>query len=241
MHDLILSTSSISAYLRCHYAYFLGYVWRWKGQQNVAAAIGQAVHAGVEAMHKEEGLFLIAAKEAWDLESANVPQADLEADPDAFSDALRMLDVYESEVLPTFHPFLVEAPFSVRVDGVIITGTIDAADEDLRDTKTTAGKTINGRKPNFDPANHDLQLSLYRLGYWGLTGKYPRRLLLDVLTRRGTYRQYQREPRTADAISTLGVVRDGIVREEYDPNGALNGSCGYCSFSARCGYAVRDT
>lgn len=239
MGDLILSTSSISAYLRCGYAYYLGYVWRWKGQQNVAAAIGQAVHAGVEALHRGQPA-VEALRAAFVLEVASVPTAELAADPGALDDALRMLNVYNEEVLPTFHPFLVEAPFSVRVDGVVITGTIDAADEDLRDTKTTAGKTINGRKPNFNPANYDLQLSLYRLGYWGLTGKYPKRLLLDVLTRRGTYRQYEREPQTADAVGTLGIVRDGIVREEYEPNGALNGACNWCSFAARCGYAVRD-
>jgi hypothetical protein len=237
MSDLILSTSSISEYLRCHHAYLLGHVYRMQRRQSVAAAIGQAVHAGVEALHRGQPAHN-ALRAAWDEEVESIPADAVAADPDAFTDAKKMLSIYERDVLPTFQPTLIEAPFAARVAGVILTGTIDQADDDVRDTKTTSGKTINGRKPHFDPANYDQQLSLYRLGYKALTGKWPRRLLLDVLTRRGTYRQYEREPRTADAMDALGVARDGILREEYDPNGALSGACNWCGYVERCGYAV---
>ena len=124
---------------------------------------------------------------------------------------------------------------------VVLSGIIDSADDDLHDLKTTAGKTINGRKPHFDPANYDLQLSLYDLGYQGLTRRRPKRLILDVLTRRGTYRQYVREPQMAEAVDALRVTRDGILREEFDPTGALNGSCRWCEFATKgCSYAVTD-
>ena len=236
-HLLVLSTSSVTEYLRCHHRYFLGHVYRMRGTQSVPAAIGQAVHAGVEAMHKGQPPEN-ALQRAWDEESANVPPEELAADHEALADARKILEVYRREVLPRFHPTLVEAPFAVKVEGIIISGTIDAADDDVHDTKTTAGKTINGRKPRFDAANYDLQLALYKLGYKGLTGTWPKRTVLDVLTRRGTYREIEREPSVRDALDVVGVVRDGLARGDFEPTGALSGSCAYCPFAARCGHAV---
>lgn len=241
-NGLVLSTSSISEYLRCNYRYFLSHVYRLRGQQNMAAAIGQAVHAGVEQLHHEErgdwGVVTAqdALRAAFEHEMASVPISEQAADPDALQDGEKMLGVYRRDVLPAFHPTLIEAPFTFRVDGVIVSGTIDAADEDVRDLKTTSGKTINGRKPHFSPENYDQQLSLYAMGYQALTGKRPQRLLLDVLTRRGTYRQYEREPKISETLDVLGVVRDGIVREEFSPTGALSGACRWCPFINVCSY-----
>ena len=238
-HLLVLSTSSVTEYLRCHHRYFLGHVYRMRGTQSVPAAIGQAVHAGVEAMHKGQPPEN-ALQRAWDEESANVPPEELAADHEALADARKILEVYRREVLPRFHPTLVEAPFAVKVEGIIISGTIDAADDDVHDTKTTAGKTINGRKPRFDAANYDLQLALYKLGYKGLTGTWPKRTVLDVLTRRGTYREIEREPSVRDALDVVGVVRDGLARGDFEPTGALNGACNWCAYAIRCAYAKTE-
>ena len=235
---LILSASAVSTYLRCGHRYLLTYIYRKQGAQNMAAAIGQAVHAGVEALHHGQPSEN-ALQEAWEHEVASIPTADIKADPDALEDAYRMLRVYTEEVFPTFHPTLVETPFSIMVEGVILTGVLDGADDDVRDLKTTAGKTINGRKPHFGPENHDMQLAFYDLGYRGLTGRRPKRLILDVLTRRGTYRQYVRQPKIGEALDALRIARDGINREEFEPTGALNNSCAWCPFAAKeCPYAV---
>ena len=85
-HLLVLSTSSVTEYLRCHHRYFLGHVYRMRGTQSVPAAIGQAVHAGVEAMHKGQPPEN-ALQRAWDEESANVPPEELAADHEALADA----------------------------------------------------------------------------------------------------------------------------------------------------------
>lgn len=234
---LVLSTSSITTYLRCHYRYLLSYVYRRGGSQSVPAAIGQAVHAGVEALHLGRDA-MDALADTWTREVASIPTSDVLADPDASYDAVKMLMVYSEEVLPTFHPTLIEAPFSVMVEGVVLTGILDGADEDLRDLKTTAGKTINGKKPHFSPESYDLQLSLYDVGYRSLTGRRPKRLILDVLTRRGTYRQYVREPKISEAMDVLGVVRDGILKGDFDPTGAYSGACRWCPFVAECPHAA---
>lgn len=206
----------------------------------MAAAIGQAVHAGVEAMLKPLPLRPVeAARRAFDHELVSVPASDIAADPGAFSDVETMLSVYARDVAPTFQPVMVEQPFRLSIAGVEVTGTIDAADDGVRDHKTTAGKTINGRPPRFDPERYDFQLALYDMGYEVLTGRRPAYLQLDVLTRRGTYRSYRRTPSRGEAVDVLGIVAAGIARGDYEPTGAYSGACAYCPFAAKgCRYAV---
>lgn len=236
--DVILSATAIGDYLTCEKRYLFGHVYRVGGGQSFPAAIGSAVHAGVEALWKSPLRPLEALRRRWAIEVALVPT--LEEDPAVgLADAEKMLDVYQLKVAPTFtSPPKVEVPFSIVVDGVGVTGTIDAMDDDLRDLKTTSGKTINGRKPNFDPSRYDLQLGIYEIGYKFLVGRQPKRSLLDVLTRRGTYRQYERHPNRRETLDVLGIVRDAIMAESFEPTGAAAGACKWCPFQLVCPDAV---
>ena len=242
--SLVLSASSITQYLRCRHAYLLGTVYRMPRRESLRMLIGTAVHAGIEAML--HGLpYEPELLEAWDEGIGRVDPAEVAADPDAFRDAEAMPEVYRREVMPTFTPDIVEAGFAVipKGLGVVVTGVLDAADsrtDDVRDHKTTAGRTINGVKPSFNPENADLQLGLYRLGYNGLTGRWPQRMRLDVLTRTGKHRFYDRDPSTADALDMVAIVRDGISAENYEPTGAISGACNWCEYRLRCAYARLD-
>ncbi len=244
MSGLVLSASSVAGYLRCHHAWLLEHVYRAPRRGSVRMLVGTAAHAGIEAMLRggEPRGPLLAA---WDEGIATVPAEDQTADPDGLRDALAIPGVYRAAVMPTFSPDLVEEPFAFVPRGmdVVVAGVIDAADsrtDDVRDHKTTAGKTINGVKPHFDPENYDLQLGLYRLGYEALTGRRPKRVRLDVLTRAGKHRAYDRDPSVAAALDLVSIARDGIGREDYDPTGATAGRCGWCEYRERCAHAVID-
>lgn len=244
MSGLVLSASSVGEYLRCHHAYLLGSVYRLPKRGSVKKLVGTAAHAGIEAMLKG-GDPAPAVLRAWDAEVGTIPADELAADPDGLRDALAVPAVYRAKVMPEFSPDIVEAGFAVVPNGmgVTVTGVIDAADtktDDVRDHKTTAGRTINGVKPSFSPESHDLQLGLYRLGYRGLTGRWPKRLRLDVLTRTGKHRFYDREPSTADALDLVSIVRDGLAREDYDPTGADANACAWCEYRMRCAHARLD-
>lgn len=241
MSDLVLSASGVVQYLRCRHAYLLGTVYRVPRLESLRALIGTAAHAGIEAMLRGREP-LPALRSAWDEGIGRVDPAEAAADPHALRDAEAMPGVYRREVMPTFSPDIVEAPFAVVPQGlgVVVTGVLDAADsrtDDVRDHKTTAGKTVNGVRPSFSPEGHDLQLGLYRLGYHGLTGRWPQRTRLDVLTRTGKHRFYDRSPSTADALDLVSIVRDGVRQEDYDPTGALAGRCGWCEYRMRCAHA----
>lgn len=241
MSNLVLSASGVSQYLKCHHAYLLGTVYRMPRREGLRALIGTAVHAGVEAMlrgHEPEPAVL----SAWDEGIGRVDAAEVAADPAALADAKAMPHVYRAEVMPTYHPDIIEAGFAAipKGMGVTITGVIDNAEsatDDLRDLKSTAGKTVNGVKPSFSPESHDLQGGLYRLGYYALTGRWPKTYRLDVLTRRGTYRQYERTPSTADALDMVAIVRDGVNAADFEPTGATAGICGWCEYARRCAHA----
>ena len=200
------------------------------------AAVGQATHAGVEALQKPLPLRPEKAlQRAFEHEVASVPADEVTADPGAFSDATAMLARYQEEVTPTFHPTMVEQPFVLRTLGVRISGVIDSADEridELRDLKTTA------QVSKFRPERYQLQATLYDWGYAALTGRHPRRIALDVLGRNGRimYRQFEMTPDHAAAQDVIGIVRDGILRESFEPTGAISGQCRWCPFKRVCTY-----
>lgn len=242
---LILSASSISTYLKCHHAFLLSNVYRAPRRESLRMLIGTAAHAGIAAMLTGHPP-LPALRDAWDEGIGRVDPDEVAADPDAFRDAEAVPEVYRREVMPAFTPDLVEKHFAVIPAGlgVTVTGVIDAADtrtDDMRDHKVTAGKTVNGVKPSFSPESYDLQGALYRLGYYGLTGRWPQRWRLDVLTRTGKHRFYERTPSVADALDLVAIVRDGVAAGDYEPTGAYNGSCSYCEYRQRCGYSNADS
>lgn len=238
MDDLVLSASSVTAWLRCHHRYLLTNVFRHKRvAQSMPAAIGQAVHSGAEAHWKGSGSPVEALRAAFAHEVASVPAPEVEADPAALPDAERLLGVYLDEVAPRYRPTMIEAPFLVRVDGILLSGTIDNADPDTTDEVHDI-KTVS-MISKFHPESYDLQLSMYALGYQGLTGRRPKRLVLDVLPRTGRvrYREVVREPDIGAARDVLSVVRDGIARGDYEPTGAMNGACGWCPVRNLCEFS----
>lgn len=235
MPNLILSASSISTYLQCHYRYLLSNIYRVGGGQSIAAALGTAVHAAVEGFWGTSPLAAQAVLErVLAQELAKVPLPYDEPVAAVLADGRRMLRTYISTVAPTFTPTLVEKTFVITVDDVTVAGTIDAADDDLHDLKTTSMIS------KFDPLGHTLQLTLYSLGYRVLTGHPPRRLLLDVLPRGGrvTYRQVEVQPEMNELIDVLGIVSEGILSEDYEPTGATGGVCHYCPYRTICRYST---
>ena len=231
---LILSASSIKTWLRCGYQYLLSSVWQVPSAPNMAMIVGTATHAGVEAMHK--GLAPVEATErAFRRELASMPEPYEEDPSGALASALAMLEMYQVRVAPTFKPNLVEASFIIAVGGVLFSGQIDAADEDVRDLKTTAA--LSG----FRPESHRLQLTGYSLGYQFLTGRKPRRLLLDILTRNGKYKQAEVQPDVGEFMDVLGLTASAIMSGEFEPTGVSTGACKWCPFYQReCAYGVVD-
>lgn len=259
---LILSGSTINAYLSCQYRYLLRYVYRVPSVPSVAAAIGTAVMAGIETLHTKplesaqdalRAAFWSEVEQIPDAPDLDPPDTVFDGPPPsdgipeiiaALTDAFAMLALYQREVAPIFHPTMVERSFLITVNGIGFSGQIDTADEDtddLREVKTTAGKTINGqRRASFAPARHDFQLTGYAIAYEYLTGRKPKHVRIDLLTRRPAYRQYDREVRIGEFVAALEMTAEGIDRGEFRPTGAAAGECRFCDVKAACQYRVED-
>src|SRR5262245_2289834 len=50
--DLVLSASSVDTFRKCGYRWYLQYVERHEGDQNVRAAVGLAVHQGAQTYYE---------------------------------------------------------------------------------------------------------------------------------------------------------------------------------------------
>lgn len=238
--ELRISHSSLVDYLQCRYRYYLGRVLRIKAPSKpLAPVIGVAVHAGIEAYYRNGPQTpRTALQKAWTKEVALADPAELAADPGALADADKMLAVYIAN-RPVAEPRYIETPFLFRLDGAVISGTIDVADEDLHDTKSRGGKTINGKKPSaFDPERHRLQMTLYALGYRTLAGVSPRRLLLDVVSRAGKFRQYEVQPDWAGTREVVALTAGSILAGHYEPTGAQSGQCFYCPYKNVCQHST---
>lgn len=238
---LILSASSISEYLSCRRKYLFSSVYRLEGTRSLAAALGSAVHDAVEGFWTSPLRPLGRLRTAFTRETASVPAGEMNADPGALQDGERMLGVFMAQVAPRFRPSMVEQGFLIAVDevpGVLVSGTIDAATDDgqVRDLKTT---DLISR---FRPHAYHTQLNLYGFGYRAMTGRPAKRLVLDVLTRRGQvpYREIEVPIDEPGTIDVLGVVRDAIISGDYGPTGADSGACKWCPYSEICPYARLD-
>lgn len=229
--ELRLSKSSIDAFLECNYAWYLGAVLRIKGAPTLHMIAGRAVHAGIEAHWKGED-HVEATVASWDSDLASTGLEGTEEAAASFLDALRLVGTYIDKIAPTFTPSLVEAKFMIRVDGVLVSGTIDAADENVHDTKTTSTPS------KVDPKLHRVEMTIYGWGAQSLTGKSPGKLLLDVVGRNGRTKTAEVEPDPAGTAEVIGYVARKIGEGTFEPNGARTGQCFRCPYAVRCSYAV---
>lgn len=226
--ELILSKSAIDSWLRCHKAWLYAYAFRIPGAPNLDMAVGTAVHAAVEAHWKgknpEKALAMAMSREL-----ALIPGLIPILAAGAVADALRLWRTYLANIAPTFIPTLIEADFLIRINGVLVSGRIDVGTEDdVRDTKTTSTPS------KVDPKSHGLGMSLYAHGYAALTGRQPKRLLLDVVGKNGRFAVKEVERDDAGTAEVVGMVAKGINAGDFRPTGAASGQCYGCSFRAIC-------
>lgn len=221
--ELRLSKSSIDLWFECAYAWYLAYVRRVPGEPSVHMAVGKIFHAGIEAHWKGEdalGATLAAAEAAW----ASMPGLDAEGRATALADAQGLLSTYLAKIAPKFTPSLVEARFLIRVDGVLVSGTIDAADDDVHDTKSTSTPS------KVDPKRHEVEMTIYRHGFRALTGRLPQRLILDVVGRNGRAAQKEVQPDDQGMADVIGLAAKGIMSGAFPPTGVRTGTCVRCPY-----------
>lgn len=232
---LILSKSSMEVYGTCKRQWLYCYVYRIPGAPNLDMAVGTAVHAGAEA-HWKGADPVEATTAALAHETALIPGLTVDEFQQAVTDAQAMTQTYLAHIVPTFPvpPTIIEQDFLISVDGVLVSGRIDVADGDVHDTKTTSTPS------KVTAERHSLGMTIYRHGYRVLTGKFPGRLVLDVVAKNGRWKVLEVEPDDQGMAEVVGLVAKGINAGDFAPTGAARGACYSCPFQAICSYAKLD-
>jgi CRISPR/Cas system-associated exonuclease Cas4 (RecB family) len=247
--DLILSKSSVGTYQSCHWRWYLQYVEGDRGEQSTPAAVGQAVHAGVEAYYKarlehrasnraeaEESLLL-----AWALEVPAILNPDPKLPLDKMpSVALRVLRAYIEDTGSVTVPKWVEYPGVVDINGIPWSFTIDLLDDALR----VRDLKVKGQKPQ-EVSKHLFELTGYAIPVRFILGRKETDVIVDVMVRLKRDRPYHVQFSYGGPISdhdvdvftrTLEEVAEGIARRHFEPTGLETGECKWCPVKFSCDY-----
>jgi DNA helicase-2/ATP-dependent DNA helicase PcrA len=244
--QLTLSYGQISDYLDCPTKYRYAHVIRIPTPASHQMAYGRALHAAVQAYHRQQ-----LAGEAMTLDQL---RAELDAawesvgfltrhHEEARKAAAReaLIRFWEEQQREPARPVAVEEEFSVLLGRDRVRGRYDRVDRgsdgravitdykssDVRDPATA------GRR-----SRESLQLSIYALAYESQHGQLPDELALHFLESGIVGRSAPSPKRLTRAAEQVTAVSDGIRAGEFGPNPSPM-RCGLCPFREICPDAAR--
>ena len=231
-----LSYSSISTYERCPAQYRFQYEERLPTTSSPALAFGDTLHRTLHRFHDRPVPVAPSLPELLEM-------LDGEWVADGFRDegeellyrehATSVLTDYHRENAGSFRiPAALEFRFTIEVEGVQLSGTIDRMDRipgggyEIIDYKT------NRRLPPKAVVDRDLQLSVYYVAAKEIWGIEPERLTLYFLLP-GERMTTFRTPADADDLRRrIATVAERIAAGKFEPK--ANPLCDWCDFQARC-------
>lgn len=240
-----MSASSVSAYETCHYRWRLEYIEGYPSIMGIGAAVGQAVHSGVEAFYKGVDNPYSTYASTFLFETLGMADPDEPVDK-VFLQGKRALTVYLEDVGAVTKPLLVEYGFLLDINGILFSGHLDLADAEgkVRDTKVVK------QKPRDPAARYGFSRVGYALGYRDHTGELETDFQLDVIVRlkrdRPRYVPISLGPVSDREIgvfaATLERTVEGITKGDFRPTG-LGASCSWCPVKTACvyGQALEET
>lgn len=231
-----LSYSSISTYEACPARYRFQYEERLPTSPSPALAFGESLHRALYRFHDRPVPVappLSELLEILDAEWVSEGYRDPSEERLYREHARQVLTHYHREVADSFRvPAALEFRFTVEVEGVQLTGTIDRMDRvpgggyEIIDYKT------NRRLPPQAAVDRDLQLSVYYLAAREVWGIEPERLTLWYLLP-GQRMSTVRTPAHADEVRRrIGAVAERIAAGKFEPR--ENRLCGWCEFQRLC-------
>lgn len=250
MTDLVLSASSVDTYRKCAYRWYLQYIERIEGEQNVRAAVGLAVHKGAETYFTLKRLGIphevlagelydgiveahdeMLLSELWDVENPDEPI------DKAIVQSRRTLKAYIEDVAIHIEPQIEpEAAIEANVNGIPYSGHLDNADEDVHDLK------VKVQRPRFTD-DYAFNMVGYDLLYTVRMDRRPRDIVLDFMVRLKRDRPYHwpiNNGGPADDhdiryfATILTRVANDIAKGRFPPTGIENGACRWCPVTAYC-------
>ncbi len=250
---LVLSSSSISTFLRCGQQWEFAYVYGYKSPPSIRQVIGIATHQAIETnmLHKMDTAedlpvdeVLDAFSDSYDVEMTEWEPSDDPETPDAGKDSgVKLVTMAREDVLPPIQPVAVELPVQMTIQAsedspeIPFSGVIDLIDSKgrVRDWKTSK------RKPTYTAGIHILQMTGYALGYRQATGEQESEVVLDHLVRTKLPEYVpvaSGGPVETPAIREFARIATNVSAQinagNFVPNGLMSGACSWCGYQSIC-------
>lgn len=251
MPELVLSSSSVDSYARCHYRWYLGYIESESGEQGIPQAVGLGVHAAAEDYYNARlrgdnpspNEMLAAGRDSFDLkflmESAEIA-APTEDPVIARKEGRRVTESYLTNVATQTIPILVEHGGRVDVNGIPYSFHIDLVD----DTDLVRDLKVKRQKPRYGMRDYLFQAIGYCLGFRDWSGEVETGYQLDIMIRLKRDPPYhfplRRDPfndyEIGEFAARLERVANGIARGNFAPTGLDEDPsvCKYCPVQSLC-------
>ena len=235
--EIVLSYSSIAAYLDCPRQYWYRYVQRLPAAQSAEAVQGVIIH---ETLRRAAEAKRAGATVTADMLSAlhstvwgDTAFPDPRRAPTFQRNGAAQLEAYRQRGGLEARPEYVEHAFSVAVDGWMLNGVIDRidrADESWRIIDYKTGRRLpRGRR--------DLQVALYALGAESALKLEPIELDVVYLASGESVRVEQTGPLRADAVRQGAIVAEGVKSERFDARPDRR-RCRLCPYRLVCADAL---
>lgn len=231
-----LSYSSISTYETCPAKFRFQYEERLPTSTSPALAFGDSLHKALHRFHDRPVPVAPSLPELHEMLESQWT-SDGYRDPSEeqlyFEHARQVLAEYHSANADSFRiPAALEFRFTVEIEGVELSGTIDRLDRipgggyEIIDYKTSR------RLPPKAVVDRDLQLSVYWLAAREIWGIEPERLTLYYLLP-GQRMTTFRTPADADDLrKRIATVAERIAAGKFEPR--QNPLCDWCDFQRVC-------
>ena len=231
-----LSYSSINTYETCPAKFRFHYEERLPTSTSPALAFGDSLHRALYRFHDRPVPVAPSLQELFEmLEDEWVGEGYRDpAEENLYRDhGKQVLAEYHRANAGSFRiPAALEFRFTVEVEGIELTGTIDRMDRipgggyEIIDYKTSR------RLPPRSQVERDLQLSLYHLAAKEIWGIEPERLTLYYLLP-GERMSSSRTPADTDELRRrIAVVAERIAAGKFEPR--QNPLCDWCDFQRLC-------
>ena len=228
-----VSYSKLSTYFRCGFQYRLRYVEKIPSRPKAHFRFGSLLHSVLGKFYRYEGegkpsleVLLSLFRNAWPVDDdrqRNLQTLGLEI----------LREYYRVNIGSWCRPMWVECVFDVPLGTHSIRGVFDRVDRLGEDRYKVIDYKAGTVLPTQDQVDTDLQLSLYGLGFWKMTGDIPEALSVyhlrenvELSTERTMEELQETERVILDAV-------DGISRKE-GLNPRESEECKWCDYAEYC-------
>jgi putative RecB family exonuclease len=231
-----LSYSSINTYETCPAKFRFQYEERLPQRPSAALSFGDSLHQALYHWHNRPVPVPPPLEELHEILDAVWVSDGYSSEGEELSyreHAASVLAMYHRENAEAYRiPAALEFRFTVEIEGIPITGTIDRLDRmpgggyEIIDYKT------NRRLPPLAQVDRDLQLSIYWLAAQQVWGIEPERLTLYFLLP-GQRMTTTRTTAQADELRRrIATVAERIAAGKFEPR--QNPLCDWCDYQAMC-------